>query len=85
MNTCDGHARQWRLIVFINIKLIEKISGLTEFLTINKDVDLINDKREISYKNSFREDDSASVIDLYYISVENALAYIDNVNKYLEI
>ncbi len=70
---------------FINIKLIEKVSGLTEFLTINKDVDLVNDKREISYKNSFREDDSASLIDLYYISIENALAYIDNVNKYLEI
>ena len=68
----------------INSNLIDKITGLSKFLTINKNIDLVNDKQTVTYRNSLMEEYNQSLLDLYDESVLLALAYIKKINKYLK-
>ena len=65
--------------------MIDNIYGLNKFLNKNKNIDILNDKEKIIYKNSLREEDNESLIKIYDESIIIALEYINNVNNYLDI
>ena len=69
----------------VSTKLIDKITGLSNFLTVNKNINLVNDKHTLTYQNSLMEESNQSFLDLYDESVLLASAYIKKINKYLKI
>ena len=65
-----------RVYLLFNNKLIEKISGLNRFLNNNKNIDLLNDKSDIKYKDYQKKDCNDSLIKLYDKCIDRTINYI---------
>ena len=65
-----------RVYLLFNNKLIEKISGLNRFLNNNKNIDLLNDKSDIKYKDYQKKDRNDSLIKLYDKCIDRTIDYI---------
>ena len=68
-------------LLFSN-NFINRIIGLNKYLKVNND--LCNDRCSYSYKDYLGALDNANLDELYLISVEVAIEYIKNINKYLK-
>ena len=72
----------YRLLSF---NKIAKISQLNSFITTNKDIDIINEKKQITYINYNKNESNLDLIGLYNTSIKRTTEYINKINKYLKI
>ena len=73
------------LYYLLGYKLLRKITGIDKFLNNNKNVDLINKNNLIIYKDYQKKECHDDLITSYHISLNRALAYISDIDKYLKI
>lgn len=82
---CDNLSRYYKfnlwlyrkiriLYVLFPFNFLKKVVGMSSFLKKNKDIDLLNENKNIEYKD---------LNELYDISVNKAIEYISEVNEYL--
>lgn len=71
------------LYKIFSIKTLKKYSGFDEFMKDNKDVDLFNNDGSIKYKDYKGKDCNDSLDEVYKQSVDIAVKYINDVNKYI--
>jgi len=93
-----GHkhiSKYYRLNIFIykkiryvykifGLNIVKKILGLTKFLELNKDIDLLNKNNKIIYKSINNKEESKDFESLYKESIQNALKDIKEINKLLK-
>ena len=72
------------LYKILGIKLLIKLSGFDKFSVNNKDIDLVNSDRNINYIDYFGNNSDRELIYIYDKCVDEAIKYIDRVNKYLK-
>lgn len=65
-------------------KFINKVRGLNKFLEINKDIDILNNNHQITYKSINGKEESKNFDALYKESVNKALKDIKEMNKLLK-
>ena len=65
--------------------LLRKISHINKFLDNNKQIDLFNNKHQISYKSCGGEMCQKDLLSLYKLSIDRTLKYIEDIDKYLKI
>ena len=68
---------KWLFIIF-GKRLLRKISSFDKYIIINKDIDIVNDKKDIYYKDYLGNLVNDSFIDLYNKSIELS---IDRINR----
>ena len=73
------------LYKIFSINFLKKISGFNKFIKRNKDVDILNDNHRINYTNYIGYNEDNNILDLYNESVDLAVCYISNINRYLGI
>ena len=71
--------------IIFSDKLTNIVMGLNKFVSKNRDVDLVNVSRNVTYKNNLGKEDNSGLIDLYIKCLDDTTKYIDDINKYLEI
>lgn len=70
-----------RVYKIFNINLIEKVTGLRNFLNTNKYIDLLNSDNDMKYRNYLGNEGNDSLIVLYFKSVNKACEYIKEIDK----
>ncbi len=73
------------LYKIFSINFLKKISGFNKFIKKNKTIDIFNNDNRVCYTNYIGFNENDSVIDLYNESVDLAVCYISNINRYLGI
>ncbi len=77
--------RKIKYLYFIpGFYLMRNISGISKFLTKNKDIDLFNNDHKIEYKMSDGKLVKSDFDTVYNSSVKRAVSYIKKVNEYLK-
>ena len=71
--------------LIVNKRLMNKIIGIDKFLDNNKDIDLYNNNYLINYRDYLGYSCHDSLIDLYNVSIDVSVEYINSINKYLDI
>lgn len=66
------------LFVIFGKKFLKKIFKFNKFIDRNKNIDVVNDSREIFYKDYFGNERNDSFIDLYNKSIELSIERITN-------
>ena len=72
------------LYKLFSLKTLKKISGFNKFISDNKNIDLQNNNRNINYKDSRGNNTHDNLDQVYKKSIEEALSYINKINKYME-
>ena len=67
---------KWLFIIF-GKRLLRKISSFDKYIIINKDIDIVNDKKDIYYKDYLGNLVNDSFIDLYNKSIELSIERIN--------
>ena len=67
------------LYMIFNIKTIQNLTGYTNFININKNIDLLNNNNEIEYRNINNETRKDSFNNLYEESIRIALKEIEKI------
>ncbi len=62
---------------------LKKVSGINNFLKENKEIDLLNDKNNIKYRDVRNKECSDNIFESYDKSVKRAVKDIERINKYL--
>ena len=68
---------KWLFIIF-GKRLLRKISSFDKYISINKDIDIVNSNKSIYYKDYLGNEINDSFIDLYNKSIELS---IDRINR----
>ena len=66
------------LFIIFGKKVLRKISGFDRYISINKDIDIVNENKNIYYKDYLSNEVNYSFMDLYNKSVELS---IDRINS----
>lgn len=72
------------LYKIFSFNLLKRVSGINKFLKNNKNIDLLNDNRNICYKLSDGKECSDNLDSVYKTSVNKAVNYINKVNLYMK-
>ena len=66
------------------LTLVKKVLGVSKFLEVNKDIDLLNKNNKIKYRNINNKEESKDFETLYKESIEKAIKDIKEANKLLK-